>query len=58
MARSTKTQANSKLIWKQGDGWIQFNPPRNHPSYTEWLKLKETNNEKANGRGTDKTRTR
>lgn len=45
MARSTKTQINSKLIWKQGDGWIQFNPPRNHPSYTEWLKLKEKEKE-------------
>ena len=41
MARSTKTQTNSKLIWQQGDGWIVFNPPRSHPSYQEWLKFKE-----------------
>ena len=30
----------SSLIWKRGDGWIQFNPPRNHPCYNEWMKLK------------------
>ncbi len=45
MARSTKTQANSKLIWKQGDGWIQFNPPRSHPSYEEWQKMKQKEKE-------------
>lgn len=55
MARSTKTQINSKLIWKQGDDWIQFNPPRNHPSYKDWIKFKESQNEKANGRSTNKT---
>jgi len=38
---------SSKLIWKQGDGWIQFNPPRNHPSYEEWKKLKDKQNEKS-----------
>ena len=31
----------SKLVWKRGDGWVQFNPPRSHPSYEEWRKLKE-----------------
>jgi hypothetical protein len=41
MARSTKMQANSKMIWKQGDGWIQFNPPPKHPCYEEWQKLKQ-----------------
>lgn len=41
MIHSTKTQVNSKLVWKQGEGWVQYNPPRNHPSYNEWMKLKE-----------------
>jgi len=41
MACLMKTQTNSKLIWKQGDGWIQFNPPRSHPSYEEWQKMKQ-----------------
>ena len=31
----------SKLIWKKGDGWIEYDPPRCHPSYDEWMKLKE-----------------
>jgi hypothetical protein len=31
----------SKLVWKRGDGWVQYNPPRSHPSYEEWQKLKE-----------------
>jgi len=37
----------SKLIWKQGEGWIEYNPPRKHPSYEEWMKLKEKENENA-----------
>jgi len=32
---------NASIIWKRGPDWIQFNPPRNHPSKDEWLKLKE-----------------
>lgn len=45
MVHSTKTQTNSKLIWKQGDGWIIFNPPRSHPLYDEWQKLKQKEKE-------------
>ena len=40
-----------KLIWKQGDGWEQYNPPRHHPCYEEWVKRKEKENEKANDTG-------
>jgi hypothetical protein len=29
------------MIWKQGDGWIQYNPSPNHPCYDEWQKLKQ-----------------
>ena len=35
----------SKLVWKRGDGWVQYNPPRSHPSYEEWQKLKQKENE-------------
>ena len=35
----------SELIWKRGDGWVQYNPPRSHPSYEEWQKLKQKENE-------------
>jgi len=28
-------------VWKQGEDWVQFNPPRHHESYEEWKKLKE-----------------
>lgn len=31
----------SRPIWKQGDGWIRYDPPRNHPGYEEWLKVLE-----------------
>lgn len=31
-------------IWKQGKEWIQWNPPRNHPCYEEWVKKKELDN--------------
>lgn len=33
------------LVWKRGEGWIQWNPPRNHPAYEEWQKMKEKHNE-------------
>jgi len=36
----------SKLIWKQGDGWVEYNPSKNHPCYDEWMKLKEKEKEK------------
>ena len=39
----------NKLVWKQGDGWIQYNPPRHHPCYEEWMiKQKEKDNENKN----------
>jgi len=47
-----KQKPKSKLIWKQGDGWIIFNPPRSHPSYEEWYKLKQKEKEE-NERTTD-----
>ena len=43
----------NKLIWKQGDGWIEYNPPRNHPCYEEWMKLKEKEREKEDETDTD-----
>jgi len=27
-------------VWKKGKGWVQYNPPRNHPVYEEWVKTK------------------
>lgn len=41
------------MIWKRGNGWVQHNPPRNHPQYEEWMKKKEKEkqNEKENDRG-------
>jgi hypothetical protein len=27
--------------WKVGNGWVQYNQPRRHPCYSEWMKLKE-----------------
>ena len=44
--------SKSKLVWKQGDGWIEYNPPECHPSYDEWMKLKEK--EKENAEHTEK----
>ena len=35
----------SKLIWKQAEGWIEYDPPRSHPCYEEWMKLKEKEKE-------------
>jgi hypothetical protein len=36
-----KPDKPQKLVWKRREGSIQFNPPRSHPSYEEWQKLKE-----------------
>jgi len=41
----TSQQRSGKLVWKRGDGWVQYNPPRSHPSYEEWQKLKEKEKE-------------
>ena len=45
-------KVSDKLAWKRGDGWVQFNPPRGHPQYEEWMKKrKEKENEKADDTG-------
>ena len=36
-------------IWKQGLGWAMFNPPKNHPLYDEWQKVKEEHRKKYEG---------
>ncbi len=41
----------SGRVWKRGDGWVQFNPPRGHPQYEEWMKLKQKEKEKENADG-------
>jgi len=41
-------KVSDKLAWKRGDGWVQFNPPRGHPQYEEWMKLKQKEKEKEN----------
>jgi len=33
------------MIWKQGNGWVQYDPPIGHPCYAEWMKLKEKDNQ-------------
>ena len=38
-------------IWKQGDGWVQYEPPRHHPCYEEWVKRKEKENERTDDTG-------
>lgn len=57
MGQKQLTSKNTLPVWKSTDEYIQFNPPRNHPSYKDWIKFKESQNEKANGRSTNKTRT-
>ena len=37
----------SGRVWKRGEGWVQYNPPRHHPCYEEWMKLKEKEKENA-----------
>ena len=34
-------QRSDKLMWKRGDGWVQYNPNPHHPCYEEWMKQKE-----------------
>jgi len=45
-----KLASNKPLVWKRGDGWVQYNPPRSHTSYEEWQKLKQKEKEKQNDR--------
>jgi hypothetical protein len=47
MAKSHDTTV-AKMVWKRGDGWVIFNPPRSHPSYDEWMKMKQKLQEKEN----------
>ena len=51
MVKKTRQNKQSSLVWKQGDGWVQYNPPRHHPCYEEWMKRKEKENEKADDTG-------
>jgi len=37
----------TRPIWKQGKGWIQYDPPRNHPCYEEWRKLVDRSKDNA-----------
>ena len=40
----------SRLIWKRGEDWVQYDPPRHHPQYEEWIKHKQKLEEKQNGK--------
>jgi hypothetical protein len=40
----------SRLIWKRGEDWVQYDPPRYHPQYEEWIKHKQKQEEKQNGK--------
>ena len=40
----------SDKVWKRGEGWVQYNPPRHHPCYEEWMKLKDKEKENADGK--------
>jgi hypothetical protein len=35
------SKKEEKSAWKRGEGWVQYNPPRYHPCYSEWIKLKQ-----------------
>ena len=41
----------SRLIWKRGEAWVQYDPPRHHPQYEEWIKHKQKQEEKQGGKG-------
>ena len=42
--------SEKRVVWKQGDGWVQYNPPKHHPSYEEWMKQREKEKENADGK--------
>jgi hypothetical protein len=44
------TLVSKKLVWKRGDGWVQYDPPRKSEQWSEWQKLKQKELEKENGR--------
>jgi len=41
------------LVWKRGDGWVQFSPPYGHPSRDEWKKLQQREKERADEQESD-----
>lgn len=41
MTQTKQTLKNTSRVWKMGDGWVQHNPPKRHPCYEEWMKLKQ-----------------
>ena len=47
--RKAKEPAYKPPIWKSGEGWVQYNPSRHHPSYDEWQKFKEEHRKKYEG---------
>ena len=49
MPKKIKEPAYKPPIWKQGLGWVKFNPPKNHPLYDEWQKVKEEHRKKYEG---------
>ena len=36
-----KEKKKPSLVWKQGDGWIQYDPHPHHPCYEEWMLKRE-----------------
>ena len=49
----TKKKSKQPLIWqRQGDAVI-YNPPRSHPAYEEWQKLKREKEKEDNETTTD-----
>ena len=40
------TLMSKELIWKRGDGWLIYNPPRKSEQWDEWQKIKQKHAEK------------
>ena len=49
MPKKTKENKKPLVCWKSGKGWVIFNPPKSHPSYDEWQKVKEELRKKYEG---------
>jgi len=32
-----KEKKKPPLVWKKGDGWVQYHPHPHHPCYKEWM---------------------
>jgi len=41
------------LVWKSGEGFVQFSPPRGHPHYEEWMKLQQREKERKDEQKSD-----